>query len=163
MPLYKRKSTWWVTIVTPTGERIRRSTGTNKKSLAKEFEDKLKADLWRIFKLGDKPRRLWNEAVVLWLKEQSHKATIEEDKSKLRWLDQFLGGKPIDTISRELIGKITDAKLGQGVTNATVNRTLEVLRAILRKCVNEGFYLLIIQLILSPGCLTTLSLNAYPG
>ncbi|MFC1536998.1 tyrosine-type recombinase/integrase [Pseudomonadota bacterium] len=141
MSLYKRESTWWVDIISPTGERVRRSTGTDKKSLAKEFHDKLKTDLWRISKLGEKPRRLWNEAVVLWLKEQSHKATIEEDKSKLRWLDQFLGGKHLDTIDRELINKITEAKLGQGVTNATVNRTLEVLRAILRKCVNEWEWL----------------------
>jgi len=82
-----------------------------------------------------------NEAVVRWLKEQSHKATAGEDVTKLRWLDQFLGGKPLDTISRALVDRITDAKLAQGCSNATVNRTLEVLRAILRKCVNEWEWL----------------------
>ncbi len=40
-----------------------------------------------------------------------------------------------------LIDRITDAKLAEGVTNATVNRMLEVLRAILRKCVNEWEWL----------------------
>ena len=40
-----------------------------------------------------------------------------------------------------LIDRITDAKLAEGVSNATVNRTLEVLRAILRKCVNEWEWL----------------------
>lgn len=34
-----------------------------------------------------------------------------------------------------------EAKLAQGVSNATVNRTLEVIRAILRKCVNDWEWL----------------------
>jgi len=80
---------------------------------------------------------LWNDAVVRWLKEQSHKATIEEDRSKLRWLDQFLGGKYLDSITRDDIEIIIDAKLEQGVSNATVNRNMEVVRAILRKCAIE--------------------------
>lgn len=97
--------------------------------------------MWRISKLGEKPRHIWNEAVVRWLKEQSHKATIEMDKIHLRWLDAFLNGKPLDTISRSMIDKITEAKLAEGVTNATVNRVLEILRAILRRCVNEWEWL----------------------
>ena len=141
MPLYKRGSTWWVDIVVPDGERIRRSTGTESKTLAQEFHDKLKAEVWRISKLGEKPRHTWNEAVVRWLKEQSHKATIEMDKIHLRWLDAFLNGKPLDSISRSMIDKITEAKLAEGVTNATVNRVLEILRAILRRCVNEWEWL----------------------
>lgn len=141
MPLYKRGSTWWVDVVVPNGERIRRSTGTESKTLAQEFHDKLKAEVWRISKLGEKPRHIWNEAVVRWLKEQSHKATIEMDKIHLRWLDAFLNGKPLDTISRSMIDKITEAKLAEGVTNATVNRVLEILRAILRRCVNEWEWL----------------------
>jgi len=91
--------------------------------------------------LGEKPRHTWNEAVVRWLKEQSHKATIEMDKIHLRWLDAFLNGKPLDTISRSMIDKITEEKLAEGVTNATVNRVLEILRAILRRCVNEWEWL----------------------
>jgi integrase len=51
------------------------------------------------------------------------------------------GSKELRVIGRPLIGKITDAKIAQGHSNATVNRTLEVLRAILRKCVNEWEWL----------------------
>ena len=80
----------------------------------------------------------WNGAVVRWLEEQSHKATIDTDKMHLRWLDQHLGGKPLDLISRGIIDHITEVKLAEGVSNATVNRLLEVLRAILRKCVNQS-------------------------
>lgn len=141
MPLYKRGSTWWVDVVAPNGERVRRTTGTESKALAQEYHDKLKAELWRISKLGEKPRHTWNEAVVRWLKEQSHKATINTDKIHLRWLDQYLSGKALDSITRPLIDKITDAKRAEGVSNATVNRVLEVLRAILRRCVNEWEWL----------------------
>ena len=134
MSLYKRGTTWWFECIAPNGERVQESTGASDKALAQEYFDHRKVELWRQFRLGEKPRRLWNEAVVRWLKEQSHKATIETDKIHLRWLDRFLGGKSLDAVTREVIDKITDAKQREGVSNATVNRILEVLRAILRKC-----------------------------
>jgi integrase len=40
-----------------------------------------------------------------------------------------------------VIDRITAVKLATGVTNATVNRPLEVVRAILRKCVNDWEWL----------------------
>jgi integrase len=141
MSLRKRGGTWWVDVVAPNGERIRRTAGTANKALAQEYHDRLKSELWRISKLGEKPRRTWNEAVVRWLKEQSHKATAKEDVTKLRWLDQYLGGRMLETIGRSQIEVITDAKLAQGHSNATVNRTLELVRAILRKCANEWEWL----------------------
>ena len=141
MSLFKRKNTWHVDVVSPSGERVRQSTGTTNKALAQEFHDKLKHELWRIAKLGDRPRRTWHEAVVRWLKEQSHKATIETDKIHLRWLDAHLGGKYLDTINRAMIDRLTDARIAEGVSNASVNRVLEVLRAILRKSVNEWEWL----------------------
>lgn len=141
MPLNKRGSTWYVDVVAPNGERIRRSAGTGNKALAQEFHDKLKTGLWRTSRLGEMPRHTWNEAVVRWLKEQSHKATAKEDVTKLRWLDRFLGGKLLDAITRSMIDRITDAKIAEGLSNATVNRTLEVLRAILRKCVDDWEWL----------------------
>lgn len=141
MSLRKRGGIWWISVVAPNGERIRRTSGTANKALAQEFHDRLKSELWRVGHLGEKPRHTWNEAVVRWLKEQSHKATAGEDVAKLRWLDQFLGGKTLDSISRTLVDKITDAKLAQGLSNATVNRTLELLRAILRKSVNDWEWL----------------------
>jgi site-specific recombinase XerD len=141
MSLRKRGGCWWIDVVAPNGERIRRTTGTANKALAQEFHDRFKSELWRIAKLGEKPRRTWNDAVARRLKEQSHKATIETDKAHLRWLDQHLGGKQLDVIGRAKIDHITDAKLAEGVANATLNRLLEVLRAILRRCVDQWEWL----------------------
>ena len=56
MSLRKRGAVWWIDVVAPNGERIRRSTGTGNKALAQEYHDRLKAELWRLAKLGEKPR-----------------------------------------------------------------------------------------------------------
>ena len=141
MSLRRRGTFWWIDIRAPHGERVRRSAGTNSKTLAQELHDKLKAELWRTQKLGVKPKRSWNDAVVRWLKESTHKATIESDKSHLRWLDRYLRDKDLEGISRRVTDQLIEAKLAEGVSNATVNRTLEVLRAILRKAVNEWDWL----------------------
>lgn len=141
MSLRKRGGIWWVDVVAPNGERIRRTAGTANKALAQEFHDRLKAELWRLAKLSERPAHTWNEAVVRWLKESSHKVTIEQDKAHLRWLDRHLAGKHLDLISRGIVDRITDMKLAEGVSNATVNRVLEVLRAILRKCVSDWEWL----------------------
>src|SRR5580700_5460458 len=137
MSLVRRGSVWWIDFVTAGGQRVRRSAGTANRALAQEFHDRLRAESWRIAKLGERPRRRWNDAVVRWLKEASHKATIESDKMHLRWLDKYLRGKHLDEISRAAVDRILEARLAEGVKNATVNRTLEVLRAILRKAVND--------------------------
>jgi hypothetical protein len=114
---------------------------TGNKAFAQEYHDKLKADLWRKSKLGEKPDRKWNEAVVRWLKEAGHKASIESDKMHLRWLDKFLRGKSLASITRTMIDRIAGAKKAEGVSNATANRVVEVLRAILRKAANDWEWL----------------------
>ena len=141
MSLIKRGNVWWIDFIAPDGKRVRRSTGIEDQALAQEYHDRLKVKLWEINRLGIRPQHTWNEAVVRWLKEQNHKATIDTDKIHLRWLDRYLGGSQLDAINRDLIDRITDDKLDEGVTHATVNRLLEVLRAILRRCVNEWEWL----------------------
>lgn len=137
MSLYRRKNLWWVRFTTPGGRRVRRSTGTADKKAAQEFQDRLKAEFWKVQKLGEKPKRLWEEAVVRWIKEKAHKATIDADKMHLRWLDQYLRGKELSSINRDLIDRLIEARRAEDVSNATVNRFLQVLRAVLRKAERE--------------------------
>lgn len=143
MPLRKRKKStaWWIDFVAPNGERIRQSTGTSDREEAEELHDKLKSDVWRVQRLGDRPRRIWQDAVVRWLREQAHKATLDDDKEKLRWLDRYLAGRKLDSINRATVDAIIEAKQAEGCSNATVNRTLALLRAILRRCVREWEWL----------------------
>jgi integrase len=58
----------------------------------------------------------------------------------LRWLDKYLGDKMLDEINRALIDRIIAARLVE-VTSASVNRTLQVVRVILRRAVFEWEWL----------------------
>jgi integrase len=137
MSLYKRKdsSAWWIKISAGRG-KIQQSTGTSNKREAQELHDKLKAQLWEQERLGVKPSRSWKEAVIRWLEETEDKATHHEDKSKLVWLDTYLGELMLDEISLDLIDVVRMAKLKEA-SKATVNRYLALVRSILIRARDE--------------------------
>src|ERR1700687_238599 len=137
MALYKRNDSphWWVKI-SHSGTTIQRSTGTENKSQAQEYHDKLKVSLWEQQRLGVKPRRAWKEAVIRWLAETSEKVTHHQDIGKLRWLDRFLGGLMLDEITLDVIDRIKSERL-KTVHKPTVNRYLALVRAILLRARDE--------------------------
>lgn len=139
MSLFQRNDSpyWWIKIIAHDGRRIQQSTGTPDKAKAEEFHDKLKASMWDQARLGVKPRHAWNEAVVRYLAETTHKASQCSDKTHLRWLDRFLNGRMLDEINRELLDSIMAARMTENVKNSSVNRVNEVIRAVLRKACNE--------------------------
>jgi len=108
MSLYKRNDSphWWVKI-SHSGRTIQRSTGTEDRSKAQEYHDRLKTSLWEQQRLGIKPRRTWKEAVVRWLAETSEKATHDGDIKKLRWLDRYLGALMLDDITLDVIDRVS--------------------------------------------------------
>lgn len=135
MSLYKRGGVWWIRFTTPSGERVRCSARTSDKAEAQELHDSLRAEAWRVHKLGEKPRRTWDEAALKWLQE-SDKATLDEDKAKLRWLQPFLRTMYLDSIGRELVADLARIKAEQS-SPSTANRYLALIRAILRKAAFE--------------------------
>ena len=137
MSLYKRNDSphWWVKI-SHSGRTIQRSTGTEDKSKAREYHDKMKASPWEQQRLGIKPRRAWKEAVVRWLAETSEKVTHQEDVRKLRWLDPFLGGLMLDEITLDVLSAIKAEKL-KIAGKPTVHRYLALVRAILLRARDE--------------------------
>ena len=138
MSLYKRKDStvWWVRF-THKGKRIQQSTGSIDRQKAQEYEAKLVNSLWEQERLGIKPKRQWNDAVVRYVEETNHKASQVSDLYHLRWLDQYLNGVELQVINRDFLEKILKAKQAEGVANSTVNRVLEVVRGLLRKACNE--------------------------
>ena len=141
MSIYKRKETWWLQFTAPDSRRIQQSAGTKIKAEAQELHDRLKAEAWRVVKLGDKPKYTWQDAVIRWLKEQSHKRSIDDDKHHLVWLHQYLGDLELDAITKTKVDEIKQAKMATGVSNGTVNRMMAVLRAILNRAVKEWEWL----------------------
>lgn len=132
MGIYKRGPNWWIDFTAPSGERIRRSAQTGNKAKAQEFHDQLKAECWRIQKLGERPSYTWDDAGFRFLQETSDKRTHADDIAKLAWLQQFLRGRALAGIKRDDIEAIGERKKAEA-SGATANRYLALIRAILRK------------------------------
>jgi hypothetical protein len=75
------------------------------------------------------------------LAETTHKASQADDKAHLRWVDRFLGGVELRSVNREVLDRIFSARQADGKANSTVNRTMEVVRAVLRRAANEWEWL----------------------
>ncbi len=100
------------------------------------FRGSLRQEAWRQGQLKEKPKHTWDEAALKWLTETAHKATHEDDKSKVRWLQAHFHGRLLNSIDRELVAKIGTIK-AEEAEPATANRYLALIRAILRKAANE--------------------------
>ena len=148
MSLYRREDSphWWIQVVDPEGRRVQQSTGTADRVKAQELHDRIKVKIWDQKRLGVKAIHGWEEAVLRWLSEKAEKATLADDRVHLRWLDRHLRGRMLSEIDRALVAEITrlrrqpyvvERKKGPArvisPSSATVNRTLEVLRAIIRR------------------------------
>lgn len=142
MSLYKRKDSpyWWVKL-SVSGRTVQKSTGTTLRRKAQEVSDRWAAQLWQEVKLGVKPRRIWDEAVVRHLQESTHKKTLATDRYHLRWLQPHLEGVELSAINRDTVEQLLRAGLAEGVKNATVNRRIELLRSILRKACSDWEWL----------------------
>ncbi|MBL6749449.1 MAG: site-specific integrase [Nevskia sp.] len=142
MSLYKRKDSpyWWVKL-SHNGRTLQRTSGTSDRRKAKEYHDRLKAELWDQERLGVKPRRAWEEAVLRWNDEKAHKASIGDDLMHFRWLRPHLAGRSLSDIDRDLIDQLVKARRAEGVSNATVNRMLALVRSVLRIAVDEWEWL----------------------
>lgn len=127
MGIHRRGEVWWIRFSAPDGERVRKSSGTQDKRSAQELHDRLKAETWRKGALAEKPKYTWEDAVVQWLKEKSHKASLKKDKEIfVGWIGTWAGdGWSISTgrCFRILEGKAAAAN------QATANRYMALVRA----------------------------------
>ncbi len=148
MQIYQRgkRGTWWVRFTAPDHRRIHQSLGTTDKKQAAELADKLKSESWRVCRLGERPRRTWQEAVLRFLGETQHKRSQDKDIARLKWLDRYLGARHLDEVTADVLATIrSDILAGKtplgGNAPANLNRYLSVIRTILRKAVFEWEWL----------------------
>ena len=136
MAIAKRNNIWWIDI-SHKGNRIRQSTGTHVKAKAQQLHDKLMHDIWSQSSLKSIPKKYWIDAVVRWIEESQHKRTLSDDKMHLRWTDTYLRNTLLTEIDGDQIEAMAKARESTKVSPTTVNRMLEVVRAILRKAQKE--------------------------
>lgn len=131
MSIKKRGNIWHIHFFTPSGEEIRVSAQTEDRQTAQELEDDLKRRAWRDVKLGEKLTKTWEDACLRWFEEKADKKSIEDDRSRARWLNRHLSGIFLSDITVPMIQDLASKKL-QESSKATANRHLQLLRAILR-------------------------------
>ncbi|MFT3906387.1 MAG: site-specific integrase [Steroidobacteraceae bacterium] len=142
MSLYKRKDSpyWWIKL-THNGRTVQESTKTRDQMKARAYEVKREAELWDEARLGVKRSRTWEEARNRWLDERADKKSIRDDIRQFGWLAAYLCGWKLSEIDRSMVERITQVRRREGVSNATVNRTLALLRSVLRAAVYDWEWL----------------------
>jgi integrase len=134
--LYRRPNSphYWVRFQL-NGREVRLSSGTENRRAAEEFETKARSRAWRQVKLEERPPYPWSTARQRWLTE-TRKRSKKRDEQILAWFDEHLKDADVQGITREVIEELRALKAEER-SQATADRYMALLRAILRKCVND--------------------------
>lgn len=100
---HKQSGIWWVDFTPPSGQRIRRSTGTRNRQQAQEYHDKLKAEFWRVYQLGDKPKRLFEEACINYLTLSAGQKDYATKIRHVKYWRTVFGGRTICSLTSDEI------------------------------------------------------------
>jgi integrase len=139
MRFYRRRTEGpWHVDFWHNGRRFRPSTGTAELKQAKEWAEQHKAALWRADRLGERPAVTWDQAVIEWVEAHGHLDTLELRKSQLRVAGRYFAGKAIETIDRAAMEDLGKKIAKTGITDATVNRYLGAISAVLGYAVKRG-------------------------
>ena len=142
--LYQRQDSpyWWIDVVLPDGRRLCQSTRLRDRDAATEFLIRLKADAYNAQHKPLQPDRSWKEAVLRYVGELDSDNRRNACRDHLRQLDPFLVELTLNKINTESLRPfMRHRKEVDGVSNATVNRALEIVRRILHLARDEWGWL----------------------
>lgn len=125
MPIYKRGKKYWIDITSPNGGRIRQSADTSDKIKAQEYHDKLKYDLWQLDKLDKHPDKIFDEIIILALKDAEGQRSFSNKQTQAKYFLGIFKGRKISTITREEIANslpIYSTARKRKLSNASKNR-----------------------------------------
>lgn len=139
MKLFRRGDVWWGRW-SVNGRQVRISSHTSDEQLAKQYLANKYSDSFREVKLGEKPRRTWEEATKRYLERHGDLKTHSDYAKKSEWWTKQLKKKGItyiDELDPDAIEKICKEELarpkqrgGGKRTPADVNRKIAYLRAV---------------------------------
>jgi integrase len=129
---YQRKDSpiWWVSITNASGNRVRRSTGTEDRKEAEALEAKWKLEAHHMKQWGKKPTHTFEQLMVPYYKAVSGDLrSPERILAAVRRLKPVFEGRAIEELRRSDIAQYIEKRKADGVSNATINRELDVLSA----------------------------------
>ncbi|HGM5350345.1 TPA: tyrosine-type recombinase/integrase [Serratia marcescens] len=104
MALKQRYGNWYCDFVEPgSGKRIRRCLNTTDKLQAQELYDQLRAEAWRVNKLGEIAEHTFEEACLRWITEKEEKRSLDDDRTKIEFFLQHFAGKTLSSITEDRI------------------------------------------------------------
>ncbi|TKI06232.1 tyrosine-type recombinase/integrase [Martelella alba] len=107
MALKQRYGNWYCDFVAPSGKRIRRCLGTTDKKQAQELYDKLKAEAWRVERLGEIAEHTFDQACLRWLNEKDLKRSLDDDRTKIEFFLGHFQGQALSSITEDKIVSAT--------------------------------------------------------
>lgn len=144
MSIYKRKDDgpWWVDIAAPNGKRIRQSSGSYVKKKAQEFHDKLRAEMWNIDKLEQKPSYLFEDALLQYVKSADGQKDVATKKRHAIYWRSIFGGRELSSLTtREIASHIPtkNMRTGKVLSNSTQNKYRQSIAMILNLAHKAGY------------------------
>lgn len=142
MPIRKRGNVYYIDIYTPSGERVRRTIKTTVKKEAQQYHDQLKSQLWKIDKLDQKAEYLFENALVLFLKDAEGKEdTATKKRHAIYYRNIFAGRKLSSLTSDEILDAIPENHMTKGtpLTNSTKNKYRTSIMRILKLAYQSGY------------------------
>ncbi|MEX3961654.1 tyrosine-type recombinase/integrase [Paraburkholderia sp. EG286B] len=88
---------------TPGGKRIRQTAGTTDRKQAQELHDKIKHELWRFAKFGERPSRTFDEAALRFLQESAGEPDYANKVLHLRHFRRHFAGRELESLTRDEI------------------------------------------------------------
>lgn len=134
--LIQRNETWWLEKMVD-GQRIRESTGTS------QYEEAVKYAIHRLEELrlakiyGVRPKRIFRDAAIKYLKEYQHKRSIEWDACQIKLLDPYIGELALEQVHMGSLQAYITARRKEKVKTRTINAALQVVRHILNLAASE--------------------------
>ncbi len=137
--LTKRGNIWWVN-KRINGESIRESTGTSVFAEAQEYLNLRLIELRESKVSKERPKRTFNESAARYILENEHKRSLPRDDLAIRTVMPFIGDLDIGDIHYGKLQVYVDDRLSKGIANATINRDMASVRAVLKAASTQWFH-----------------------
>jgi integrase len=129
--LIKRGQTWHVDKHIRGYGRVCCSTGTSDHAEAETILNKMVEQVRHVMIHGVRPPWTFRQAAEKYC-EETKKKSIDRDAQDLRCIDPFIGDMLLKDVHNGSVAKFVEARLAEGTAAGTINRTLRIVRLVLK-------------------------------